>query len=95
MGAQDEYNREVVGQARRLVAAVGLDKLPLVMALRQLAVAFEKIEPEQALKLIDRLSLDEKVDDAVLQQILATPDADVLAGRWPPLVQSAVCDENE
>lgn len=90
MGSQEEYNREVVQQARRLVAATGFEKLPLVMALRSIAVAFEKITPEQATKLIDRLSIDEKVDDAVLAQILATPDEDVLAGKWPPLVESVL-----
>ena len=88
MGAQEDYNREVVQQARRLVAAAGLDKLPLVMALRSIAVALEKLTPEQASKLLDRISIDEKVDDEVLAQILATPDADVLAGKWPPLVKS-------
>ena len=82
MGAQENYNTEVVQQARRLVSAAGLDKLPLVMALRQISVALEIVGPERALKILDRLSIDERVDDAVIQQILSTPDDDVLAGRW-------------
>jgi hypothetical protein len=94
VGAQEQYNQEVVQQARRLVTAAGFDKLPLVMALRSIAVAFEKLTPDQAVKLIDRLAIDEKVDDAVLAQILATPDEDVLAGKWPPLVQSAIPDDD-
>jgi hypothetical protein len=89
MGAQDDYNREVVQQARRLVEAAGLDKLPLVMALRQMSVALESVGPERALQLLDRLSIDDKVSDEVIRQILATSDADALAGRWPPLVRSA------
>lgn len=89
MGAQENYNTEVVQQARRLVSAAGLDKLPLVMALRQISVALEIVGPERALKILDRLSIDERVDDAVIQQILSTPDDDVLAGRWPQLVVSA------
>ena len=52
MSAQDEYNREVVQNARRIVAAAGLDKLPLVMALRQIAVAFEAAGPDKALQMI-------------------------------------------
>lgn len=55
MGAQEEYNREVVQNARRIVNAAGLDKLPLVMALRQIAVAFENAGPDRALKMIDDL----------------------------------------
>ena len=55
MSAQDEYNREVVQNARRVVAAAGLDKLPLVMALRQIAVAFEAAGPDKALQMIDDL----------------------------------------
>lgn len=55
MSAQDEYNREVVQNARRIVAAAGLDKLPLVMALRQIAVALEAAGPEKALQMIDEL----------------------------------------
>lgn len=93
MGAQDEYNREVVQTARRLVEAAGFDNLPLVMALRSIAVALEKIGPERATKFLDRLSIDEKIDDEVIRQIVATSDADALAGRWPPLVASATRDE--
>lgn len=55
MSEQDEYNREVVQNARRLVAAAGLDKLPLVMALRQIAFAFETAGPEQTLQMIDAM----------------------------------------
>lgn len=32
--------------------------------------------------------MQEKVSDEVVRQILATSDADVLAGKWPPLVAS-------
>ncbi len=53
---QDAYNREVVDNARRLVAAAGLEKLPLVMALRQIAVAFEAVGPTHALEMIDGLA---------------------------------------
>ena len=56
MGAQEEYNREVVQNARRIVGAAGLDKLPLVMALRQIAVAFENAGPEKVLQMIDDLN---------------------------------------
>lgn len=55
MGAQEKYNIEVVQNARRIVNAAGLDKLPLVMALRQIAVAFENAGPEKSLQMIDDL----------------------------------------
>jgi hypothetical protein len=93
MGAQEDYNQEVVQQARRLVAAAGLDKLPLVMAIRQVSVALENVGPERALRTIDLMSIDQKVDDEVVRQILATSDADALAGRWPPLVKSATSED--
>jgi hypothetical protein len=35
------------------------------------------------------IEMQELVDEEVVRQILATSDADVLAGRWPPLVKSA------
>lgn len=37
--------------------------------------------------------MQKAIDDEVIRQILETSDADVLAGRWPPLVQSAIPDE--
>lgn len=37
--------------------------------------------------------LDEVVDDEVVRQILETSDEDALAGKWPPLVQSATSEQ--
>lgn len=37
---------------------------------------------------------DEAVSDEAVRQILTTPDEDVLAGRWPPLVKSVTRDED-
>lgn len=33
------------------------------------------------------------IDDEVTRQIMVTPDADAIAGRWPPLVKSAATDK--
>jgi len=38
---------------------------------------------------------DAAVSDEVFRQIMATSDADVLAGNWPPLVRSVLQDDNE
>jgi hypothetical protein len=35
------------------------------------------------------IEMQELVDEEVIRQILATSDADALAGNWPPLVKSA------
>ncbi|CAN1724464.1 protein of unknown function [Hyphomicrobium sp. 1Nfss2.1] len=35
------------------------------------------------------IEMQDAVDDEVIRQILATSDADALAGNWPPLVKSA------
>lgn len=37
-----------------------------------------------------QIEMQDRVDDEVIRQILATPDADVLAGKWPPLVESVI-----
>lgn len=61
MSAQDDFNKEVVEQARRVVAAAGLNKLPLVMALRQIAVSLEKLQPADALHALDHLGDDDAI----------------------------------
>lgn len=55
-GQQERYNQEVVQNARRIVAAAGLEKLPLVMALRQIAVALEAVGPARALQVLDDMT---------------------------------------
>jgi len=53
MSAQDEYNREVVAKARDIVAAAGLDRLPLTQALGQIAHAFRARGIDSTLAVID------------------------------------------
>jgi hypothetical protein len=50
---QDDYNRAVVAKARDLVAAAGLDKLPLTQALGQIAHAFGKRGVDDTLAWLD------------------------------------------
>ena len=61
---------------------------------RALLDSFDRYHEDEKIKRRE-VAMQNAVDDEVVRQVLSTSDDDVLAGKWPPLVQSVTKSEDK